>query len=269
MNWEEEYKRLVLDGIKSYGDINKFLQPYMPQYLYKYCDFNGEYWSGRLDKGELYFSPANKLNDLSEGYPKIDLKEALREGTKLNKSVKQGYGIPEKKKLNLNNEQVKEILGGFQEDIRIASLSEINNSDSMWDRYADKHKGFCIEYDVRKMSDLKRNMLYKVLYEKEKPDITNSVANLSDGAGLVSIIFKSNDWTSEKEWRMFKIHKCGTEKEAIKYYFRKEIKAVYLGMNCEEKNKSIIIEWAKKEKKEIYQMSNSYEKYELDSTRII
>lgn len=28
MNWEEEYKRLVLDGIKFYDDINKFLQPY-------------------------------------------------------------------------------------------------------------------------------------------------------------------------------------------------------------------------------------------------
>lgn len=40
MNWEEEYKRLVLDGIKSYDDINKFLQPYMPKYLYKYSSFN-------------------------------------------------------------------------------------------------------------------------------------------------------------------------------------------------------------------------------------
>lgn len=267
MNWEEEYKKIVLDGTENFK-VNNFLRSHLLKFLYKYCDFNSEYWENRLFRGELYFCPANKLNDTFEGVPKIDLVKALEEGTNLNKAIRQVYGIPKGEKLELSPKQIEDVLKGTQEKVRIASLSEVNDSDSMWERYSDRHRGFCIQYDVSKMSDLKKDMLYKVIYE-EKPDITKIAQDLSDAGDLFVLIFKSKDWNYEKEWRMFKICEDEEEKEVIKYYFRREISAVYLGRDCEEKNKKTVLNWAKKENKEVYQMFNSLEQNKLIGKRII
>lgn len=267
MNWEEEYKKIVLDGEENFK-VNNFLRSHLPKFLYKYCDFNLEYWKDRLFKGELYFCPANKLNDTFEGVPKIDLVKALEEGTNLNKTLRQVYGIPKGEKLELSPEQIEDVLKKMQEKVHIASLSEVNDSDSMWERYSDKHKGFCIQYDVSKMSDLKKNMLYKVIY-REKPDITKITQDLADAGDLFVVIFKPEDWSCEKEWRMFKIRQDEEGKKPIIYYFKREISAVYLGRDCEEENKKIILDWAKKENKEVYQMINSLEQNKLISKKII
>lgn len=256
MDWEEEYKTMVLNAEDYFDNVNKFIQPYIPQVLYKYSGCNSDYWKDRLLKGELYFCPSNKLNDKFDGTSRIDLKMALRKGTKLNKKFNT---------VNLNNRGIKEVLNGLKEDICIASLSEIYNSTSMWDRYADRHTGFCIAYDTGKMSEFKKSLLFKVIYG-EKPDITKQVENLYNGAGLASIVFKADEWRNEQEWRMFKICK---NQGNIKYYFRKEIKAVYLGMDCKEENKNIIINWAKQENKEVYQMISDDSTQQLFAKKII
>lgn len=66
---------------------------------------------------------------------------------------------------------------------------------------------------------------------------------------------------------MFKI--CEIEDADKKYYFRKEIKAVYIGTDCEEKNKKIIMDWARQENKEIYQMEIDYKEQKLSANRLI
>lgn len=261
MDWEKQYAQKVLDAKDSFDDVNKILRPHFPEFLYKYSRFNSDYWKNMIFKGELYFCGTDKLNDPFDGFAKVNLKEALREGTMLNQAVNQICSITEDEKLELADE----ILCGFQKDIRVASLTEINNSASMWDRYADGHKGFCIEYDVAKMNNEKKNMLFKVIYD-EKPDITKQIENPYIGVGLSSIIFKDSEWSSEREWRMFKIYQGGKD---VKYCFSEEIKAVYLGKNCAEGNKNIIIDWATKENKEVYQMVANYKKCKLCANRLI
>lgn len=145
------------------------------------------------------------MNDPFDGAVRIDLKKALREGTKFNQLLKQRLGISHKKKLDLSDEEVKKSLSDFREDICIMSLSEVYDSELMWAHYGEQHKGFCIEYDVSKMRDIKRKMLFKVIYG-EKPDITEQIEEACIGAGLSSYIFKNEDWRYEKEWRMIKLY---------------------------------------------------------------
>lgn len=266
MDWEKQYKQMVLNARDSFDDVNKFLQPYFPKFLYKYSGCNSIFWKDRLYKGELYFCHSNKLNDLFDGAVKIDLKKASREGTRLNQHLKQMLEISHKEKLDLTDEEIIKSLSDFREDIRIASLSEAYDSEPMWAHYGEQHKGFCIEYDVSKMSNMKKRMLFKVIYG-EKPDITEQIEEAWIGVGLSSCIFKSEGWAYEKEWRMFKI--CEIEDADKKYYFRKEIKAVYIGTDCEEKNKKIIMDWARQENKEIYQMEIDYKEQKLSANRLI
>ena len=265
MDWEKQYKQMVLNAKDSFDDVNKFLQSYFPKFLYKYSGCNADYWKDRLCKGELYFCPSNKLNDLFDGEVRIDLKRASREGTRLNQDLKQMLRISHKEKLDLTDEEIKKSLRGFREDIRIVSLSEVYDSEPMWAHYGEQHKGFCIEYDVDKMSYIKKRMLFKVIYG-EKPDITGQIEKACIGAGLSSCIFKNKEWAYEKEWRMIKIYQS---QEKFKRCFKTGIKAVYIGRNCEEKNKKFIVDWARRENKVIYQMEIDYKEQKLFPNRLI
>ncbi len=59
MDWEKQYKQMVLNAKDSFDDVNKFLQSYFPKFLYKYSGCNSDYWKDRLCKGELYHIKRN------------------------------------------------------------------------------------------------------------------------------------------------------------------------------------------------------------------
>ena len=80
----------------------------------------------------------------------------------------------------------------------------------MWSHYANKHKGFCIEYDFRSLGPESAitNRLYPVLYRKNLLDVTDfmlptdTAARFNNTIGLYASIFKSREWSYEKEWRL-------------------------------------------------------------------
>jgi hypothetical protein len=89
----------------------------------------------------------------------------------------------------------------------ISCFSEIIESIRMWSLYADKHKGFCLEYDFKSLpkTDQITKALYPVKYQKELFDITEFMVNTSENNNFYQFraaITKSIEWDYEKEWRM-------------------------------------------------------------------
>lgn len=114
----------------------------------------------------------------------------------------------------------------------VISLCEDGHSSSQWERYGNKGKGYCINFDTTKptLTELKKNdlVLLKVIYDVRtqislinaaiQREVDNILANQRDpnamfmGLGasgalyqlllFYAISFKSPDWSVEKEWRL-------------------------------------------------------------------
>ena len=73
---------------------------------------------------------------------------------------------------------------------------------------------------------------------------------------------KAEEWNYEKEWRIVEY----TQKS---FYFRKALKAIYVGKNCSSEKRDEVIQWAKENKKEVYNIETSRVQYKLEAKRII
>lgn len=262
----EEYKEQLLTLSNSYDMISKYLTPYFPKRLYKYGNFKSDYWSNTIFKGEIYLAMSKSFNDPFDCLSHFDI-DKLFNSPKFRKSVlSQKPYLRESDFFNLDRKFVKqEILKGLREDFRATCFSEEWNSILMWGHYADCHKGFCIEYDTSNLSGLKKSKFFPVLYQKDQVDITYSLINETPNAGLISIVGKAQEWEYEKEWRMIVLRR---ESQNL-FYFRKEIKSVILGLNCEEENRNKVCAWAQEHGKKIFQTKISSGKYEIIKERLV
>ncbi|QRR07820.1 DUF2971 domain-containing protein [Burkholderia sp. MS455] len=97
----------------------------------------------------------------------------------------------------------------MKDGFKVCSFSERVDSTLMWSHYANYHKGFCIEYDIKSVrpDDYVSRFMYPVIYSEHPFDATpNMLQAGKDGfnnlylnlAGLI----KSMDWGYEKEWRL-------------------------------------------------------------------
>lgn len=99
---------------------------------------------------------------------------------------------------------------------RVSCFSERNDSILMWSHYADEHKGFVLGYDFR--TDFNKEVLdslYPVIYSKKRYDATDAIRylvgelvkmrnniNQDQLFILAAALYKSKDWSYEKEWRI-------------------------------------------------------------------
>lgn len=110
----------------------------------------------------------------------------------------------------------------FREMSYVFCVSECYDLDTMWAYYAD-NKGFCIEYDFKKIMSLPLETrrlfmsFYKVLYNNTKdrlsfiPDIQYFLGEYKDKTLLAEsnktkiaqLLTKQEKWKDEKEWRLF------------------------------------------------------------------
>lgn len=144
----------------------------------------------------------------------------------------------EKKRTKFKKKEV--ILKDNFTKLGVCCFSRKVDSILMWSHYASKHKGFCIEFncniDLKGINPLDVNYVSTFLkadyYKSEKDAIFHM------------IFTKANQWSYEEELRC--IQNNLQDNNSRKIPFRKEdIKAIYLGVNCEESTKDKIIEIAK------------------------
>jgi hypothetical protein len=93
---------------------------------------------------------------------------------------------------------------------KICSFSERMDSLLMWAHYANNHKGFCIEYDVRPLGpdNWTSRFLYPVIYTDLLFDVTEHVDRGVEHPSFNNLywnlagLHKAKDWAYENEWRL-------------------------------------------------------------------
>lgn len=136
------------------------------------------------------------------------------------------------------------------------------------------HTGYCIEYEFEK-DDICYSNLHPVEYTKDRCTISKN--DIIDGKS--DMIYKITcrkveAWSYEKEWRIVTENYSRTRSLEVdpktRYVLdlKENIKAFYLGAKINEKEKSEIIQFAKKNNRIVYQMILSANTYELRAERI-
>ena len=85
----------------------------------------------------------------------------------------------------------------------ILSLTENHNNDFMWDKYADKGKGFCIGYNTKILFNY-LGMGGAVEYVDELPDVLPEPFMETFTATRNRVFFKHKKWIEEEEYRASK-----------------------------------------------------------------
>lgn len=172
----------------------------------------------------------------------------------------------------------------ISEQCRVTCLSEKMDSPLMWSHYANKHYGFCLEYDfthsmVNRYPDLNlaKIMLLPVIYSEKRPLLSNAILNSKNALQYLKtkklpnevienivygLLFKSLDWSYEHEWRIIGLNMI---KPVMKL---PPARKLFLGANIEESIKTRLIEVAKKKHIPVYQMFLSSDRYKFEYYRI-
>lgn len=165
----------------------------------------------------------------------------------------------------------------MRQHTHVACFSETIKSVTMWSHYAESHKGFALEYDMReymtKCDKCEKDMdcpnrifsnLYPVIYSRKRYDATNFVDyyiglsfRLSPMLDDVLVfnkaaLYKSPQWNYEKEWRLFLSQKDAVNLPCIKVEFRPT--AIYYGASISPINKKFLSDMAKEKGIKEYQM---------------
>ena len=137
-------------------------------------------------------------------------------------------------------------------DMGICSLSELQNSDEMWQNYADNSKGYCIEYDMRGYEN--NDALYPVVYQdnREINIVSNILASfigemifgmtngqiVADKSQFIRLFLtKDLIWAYQKEWRLL-----GDANQKLP---APSIHTIFLGKNMSKRDKQQMIDYCK------------------------
>lgn len=146
-------------------------------------------------------------------------------------------------------------------------FTEAEDNLLMWSHYADYHKGFCIEYDLKKLNDDPFDLLHHVfpVIYTEKRQAERNLSSLANSHALLTgaidkgeefeeplddilplFLTKGTDWEYEKEWRivytkkqMYNINSKTLYQGNLPF---KCISAVYLGYRIHPEVKKNILE---------------------------
>ena len=120
----------------------------------------------------------------------------------------------------------------MEKRIGIRCFSATYNNILMWSHYADKHKGFCIEFDASLLTARSLGEIIKVRYVNKMP--TYLGINSIDIKRF--LCYKYKDWAYEKEYRLICL-----KKETPQFEFpMNAITKVYFGCRMDENAKKFV-----------------------------
>lgn len=206
--------------------------------------------------------------------------------------VKSTDGVPELPEIAEIKEQIRTVSNEAMEksrnliskQCRVTCLSERMDSPLMWSHYANKHYGFCLEYDfthtmVKRYPDLNlaKIMLLPVIYSEQRPLLTKAVTNPKFlvqymktktlpneiiESIVYGMLFKSVDWEYEREWRIIGLN---MEKPFMKL---PPARKLFLGANIEDSVKERLIAIARKKHIPVFQMYLAPDKYKFEYHKV-
>lgn len=248
---------------------------YIPDILYKFCSFTHDEKLNEkklltLKNKQIFMSDIKDFNDPFDGkaffYNPNELKEI--------------------KRLAAHNGR---FIDDFTSYLKGTALTENDaNCMPMWAHYSNNHQGFCVSYDMKNPDNqVMSSCTFPIQYTNQRLDITSFMKEyakmvaaevdmqLSQGKRQIqisdlSIIYLSQYLTNIKHltWQYEKEYRCsmGATSEGMPY-INATPKAIYIGMNCDKKNRKELINISKKLSVPIYQMefNELSESYTLES----
>lgn len=238
------------------------------KFLYKYFSNNNlKYLKAVILDNELYFPKVDELNDPAEGKPKLrkinkeQLIEFLVKSYVLNNphlSVndyekakaeiifgcnKFGEGIL----LELMSEDLNSLFSKY----RIFCLSKRYDNMSLWAKYANDHKGYCLEF--------RNNGFFKLAHEVT---YTNEITELDlankEEINSFFLYTKKNDWSNEEEVRIVPPLKL-----IPPYKFEPLLLSkIILGKDMSDYDETQIQDWAKQRIPKLNVVKASYDEFE-------
>ena len=235
-------------------------------------------------KLKIETTPDSVLSDTeNETFQIFDLFQLIIDSFKGNKDFPEFSDIKKQLK-TAGDDAVSKSRMIISEQCRITCLSERMDSPLMWSHYANKHYGFCLEYDfthsmIKNFPDLwlAKLMLFPVIYSESRPLLSNAIANPSMllqykkthkmpnyliSNIIFCLLFKSKEWEYEQEWRIILIN---NDKPTLKL---PPPRKVFLGANMEDSARNRVVEIAKSKRIPIYQMFLTADKYQFSYYKV-
>ena len=243
--------------LKTLDDIE------FPKILYKYRNWNDKYNKRFINEREVFMASPNQFED------KLDCKSPVRYDLMTHEQAKVVYTRISNLDENLSRQQkrkrVRELLNkkdylnpefnenyqkiyfkGYFERLGILSLTAVNCLDSMWEKYADNHSGFCVGYNSR----ILLNFLGgggKVEYPDELPILLPDPIMSREEMRWKQVYFKEKKWEFEQEYRTQKFWEFPATISDRQIALPKEaFNCVILGKNMSETDRTEIIDSIKK-----------------------
>lgn len=161
----------------------------------------------------------------------------------------------------------------INELIGVTCFAERPDNILMWSHYANKHTGFCVEYDFSKLKSLEAKlMLFPVIYSKKRPMLPMELFDFSDLSNVKlrdgnlpipeiveALLTKSDIWQYEEEWRVVCFLRNLNEQKLIENMASK----VYLGTNIDKEDEEKIVALANKKGILVRKFSISDDEFKL------
>lgn len=244
---------------------------YSPVKIYKYYSFSDPHWKKNIYDYEIAFNFPSNFNDPMDSRWFLDYEKIYKERFKDIGEVWDIENIGGKEHfldtIQLNEEDLMYLRDMFY----VSCFSTNPYSALMWGHYAEKHKGFCIEYDVKSLPENMR-ILLPVIYT-EKPFDASMILDMrgieDNFAMLCPYLFKSADWKYEKEWRIF-VKNTGEQQQPLILNAPNAISGIYMGLkSClYDKQYEDVEKWCEENNVKIYQMERTYLSFDLVSEEI-
>lgn len=199
----DDIRQEILEMFLKGNSPEKLIEENLPRYLYKYRA--GKDWDlDALENDSIWIANATLMDDPSDS--KLLLTEEFRK--KIENIVNNIDRFKEEKyKRHLDDKTI-------QRECYLCSFSELSDSEDMWERYADYDRGFCIEYDARKLLAKINLPIFPVCYSGKEYEDEKTISVMTKSA----IIFKNflikdkvgkngEDWYSQREWRIIAFRK--------------------------------------------------------------
>lgn len=190
----------------------------------------------------------------------VDMAETMRQFEKMREAMPQFI----EKMMPEFEEKINQIRTSMRDNMLVYCMTEEYDNHSLWENYADRYQGYCIEYDLanyeQQKLDTYRHLssLLPVTYVEERPifdilpllkgslheQLTGDktwMYNPQINADLnMQMFYKKSDYAFEQEWR-FVIKNEGEHK--LKFPF---VSGIYMGKDISEENSNKLIEIASK-----------------------
>lgn len=235
--------------------VFEFIKPHMSVDNYEMC--RSEIYSIMNANGTV--QPRFML-DMSH-----KMKKMLPKGFDISPLVNWIVNIPNKLDEPEISSQLKPLIGiAYQarKVIGLCSLAESNDNEDLWNEYAAKHTGYCVEYDITDY-ELNKDILPVIYDDNRKTNIILQLVGSFIGQMIIGMsngqiyadathfirlfLTKNTQWLYQNEWRL--VGNAGGKPKAPK------VKCIYIGKNSNIVDKNKMIEFARQNNIKIEMMN--------------